>query len=266
MPGKLHQCGYFSRVRRTVLPVSVFSISIFINAVGHIHADKSRSTAFTVTCFLATSCASAGGSYHSHPTGCRIVGLSRHSFDTRQGNDVDDTSESLYSILWGWGDVKEAVQADINAPRLHSSCSIHSIRLSRRILPALFWYLNVGIGMLLHPAVQCSVCGYCVCRQISSSSPSEPCSRLLQGGFGFRIVAGSLSVYDIPFPAEFQQTYSLSDTFFDFLLLLVRISFFLQPPFLRYTIILSISLYLGVSSRNTGKCSYPLYILVVTGA
>lgn len=136
MPGSL-PVRLLLRVRRTVLPVSVFPF-IFINAVGHIRADKSRcygvhrhvfSGHFLCQCF--------GGGYHS-AFGCRIVGLSRYSFDTRQGNDVDDTSESLYQHIFskGWVTLKKPFRL-ISNTRLHSSCSIHSIRLSRRI-PALF--------------------------------------------------------------------------------------------------------------------------------
>ncbi len=110
---------------------------IFINAVGHIRADKSRcygvhrhvfSGHFLCQCF--------GGGYR-----CQLVRnsrLSRHSFDTRQGNDVDDTSESLYQHLFskGWVTLKKPFRL-ISNTRLRWFLSIHSIRLSRRI-PALF--------------------------------------------------------------------------------------------------------------------------------
>ena len=148
----------------------------------------------------------------------------------------------------GWVTLKKPFRL-ISNTRLHSSCSIHSIRLSRRI-PALFQYLNVGIGMLLHPAVQCGVCGYPSVVKFHQFAVRALFPYLLQGGFGFRIVALVVYQYMISHFGQFQ-TYSLSDApasscYYAYFI-------FLATFFLRYTIILSISLYLGVSSRNTGK-------------
>ena len=57
MPGSL-PVRLLLRVRRTVLPVSVFPFISSMPLVISVRINPGA-TAFTVTCFLATSCASA---------------------------------------------------------------------------------------------------------------------------------------------------------------------------------------------------------------
>ncbi len=73
---------------------------VFVNTFCHVRADKSRSHRVDCHFLLGYFLCQRFGCGNHAAFGCRVIGLSRHSLDARQGYDIHDMTEGIDENEW----------------------------------------------------------------------------------------------------------------------------------------------------------------------